>query len=84
MENKIIELIQAEIDSENSPEESKKLESILNNNEEAQSLHHDLLEISEKMKDLKSEFELPEGISMHISKEIAKKPKTGELKNLAS
>lgn len=75
MENYIIELIQAEIDGENSPSDSRRVQEILKKNKEARSLYKDLNEIAEKMNDLKQEIELPVGLSSYIKEEIEKRKK---------
>lgn len=75
MENYIVELIQAEIDGENSPSDSRRVQEILKKNKEARSLYKDLHEIAEKMNDLKQEIELPEGLSIYVKEEIEKRKK---------
>lgn len=80
MENHIIELMQAEIDGENSPENSKMILSILKKNEDARSLYDDLLDFSIQMEELKARLMFPGRISAQLGQETSNKIETREIK----
>ena len=73
MEQRIINLIQAEIDGENSPEESRELNEILNTDLDARSLYDGLLQLKGQLSALKSEIKLPSLLSKQISEKVTVK-----------